>query len=391
MRDKILVLDDEANLRKILEATLTREGYEVFCFESFAEAKATLNQEHFDLVLTDLQMPGESGMDVLAYCKNYSPDLPVVLITAFGTIEGAVNALKAGAFDFVLKPFENSELFRIIEKATQSRIRRRREPALEIMSATGVGPVPFPLFGASQSIQRLRSEVDRMAKNDSPLFMTGEVGTGKRNVAYEIHRKSVRARGPLIQINMEAIPEIFQITELFGVEKSASPVHLFTKPGSLELAQGGTLLIEEVGALSIEAQNLLFLALESEFFSRMGGAKRIPIDLRIITTSEHDLSKMATSGRFHEELFYKLSVENILLAPLRDRAEDLETHLIPFFIERACRKKGRAKLDCSKEALSDLLKRPWPGNLAELERTIEQAVNRCQTSVLERFDLMSTE
>ena len=227
MRDKILIIDDEPNIRKTLEATLTRADFDVFCFESFELAKHVLNQEDIDLVLTDLQMPGESGMDVLAYCKNYSPDLPVVLITAFGTIEAAVRALKAGAFDFVLKPFETTELFRIIEKATQSRIRRKKEPALDIMSAVGVGPVPFPLFGSSKVTQDLRTETERIAKNGSPLLLYGEVGSGKRSVAYEIHRKSSRARGPFIQINIEAIPAIFQLSELFGVERGASPVHLF--------------------------------------------------------------------------------------------------------------------------------------------------------------------
>ncbi len=388
MRDKILVIDDEPNLRMILEATLTRQGYEVCCFESFDAAKQTLNLEDIDLVLTDLQMPGASGMEVLNYCKNYSPDLPVILITAFGTIEAAVNALKAGAFDFVLKPFENTELFRIIEKALQSRKRRKKEPALDAMSAIGVGPIAFPLFGESENAKELRTDVDRIQKNDSPVMLYGEIGTGKRSIAYEFHRKSPRSRGPFVQLNLEAIPPVFQLTELFGVERGASQIHLFSKPGSLELAQGGTVFIEEVGELSVEAQNALFSALENETFSRVGGAKKHPMDFRLIVTSAKDLSEQVRDGTFHVELFYKLSIEHLLLSPVRERKDDLKTHFIPFFLERASRKKGICKMEFSKEAIEWLLSRSWPGNFGELERTIEKSVNHASGPSVELSDFV---
>ncbi len=387
MRDKILVIDDEPNLRMILEAILLRAGYEVFCFEGFEAAKPVLNTESIDVVLTDLQMPVASGMDVLNYCKQYTPDLPVVLITAYGTVEKAVSALKAGAFDFVLKPFEQENLLQILSKAIQSRKQRKKEPALEMMSAVGVGPVPFPLFGTDPSTVKLRSDVERTSKTNAPVLMYGEVGTGKRSIAYEIHRHSEHSRGPFLQLQTDAIPEMFQLTELMGVEKGASPVNFFSKPGSLELALGGTLLIEEINAFSIEAQNALFSALENEYFTRVGGLKKFPMDLKIIATSSQDLSDRVKDGRFHVELFYKLSVEQLHLKPLRERSVDIETSLLPFLLERACVRLGRPQLECSAEVIHWFKSQSWPGNLGELERKVQQVVNRVEGNQIELKDL----
>jgi two-component system response regulator AtoC len=380
MRDKVMVIDDEPNLRMILQAMLTREGYDVSCFEGFDAALPTLNTEDFDVVVTDLSMPGKTGMDVLSYCKQYSPDLPVILITAFGTIEAAVSALKAGAFDFVLKPFDQQELFRIVTKAIESRRRRKRDPMGDAMSAQGIGAIPLPLFGDEKSTRDLRTQVERISKTNSLSLMIGEVGSGKRSVAQEIHRRSDKARGPFVQLHCDAIPELFQMTELFGVEKGAMPMSLFTKPGSMELASNGTLMLEEVGSLSVEAQNALFSALESDYFSRVGGAKRFPVDFRLIATSTKDLSEAVRNGDFHVELFYKLSVETIHFKPLRERKEDIVTHLVPHFIERACRKYGIPTLVCSAEVLDWFKNQPWPGNLGELERKVEQVVNQASGS-----------
>lgn len=382
MRYKVLIIDDELNLRKIVQEILERAGYEVLSFEGFAEAKFALNTEDVDVVLTDLQMPEFTGMDVLAYCQQYSPDLPVILITAFGTIERAVTALKSGAFDFILKPFVQEELFRTIEKAISSRKRRRREPSLEMVSAVGVGPVPFPLFGNSTSTQTLREQVERAKNTESPVLMYGEMGTGKRSIAYELHRKSAHSLGPFIHINCDAIPPLFQLTELFGFEKGATPMSLFSKPGGLELAQGGTLFIEEVGTLTIEAQNQLFTALEQEYFSRIGGLKKFPNDFRIITTNSMDLSSAVRSGSFHVELFHKLSVETIDLKPLRERREDIVSHLVPYFLERACQKHAIPLFNLAPDVLEWFKIQPWPGNFGELEKKIQQIVNQSRESLI---------
>ena len=388
MQDKVLIIDDEINLRMILEALLKREGYDAISFESFEAAKNALDTEDFDLVLTDLQMPGASGMDVLDYCRTYAPDVPVVMITAFGTVERAVAALKAGAFDFVLKPFENSELFRIVEKACRSRKFLQREPALEIMSAVGVGPVPVPLFGQCASTRKLRDDVERISVGGGNVFITGEVGTGKRSIAYEIHRKSDRSRGPFIQLACNALPPIFQITELMGVEKGATPMNHFSKPGSFELAQGGTLFLEEVDALSVEAQNAFFNALEIECFSRVGGIRKIPFDFRIIATSSRDVNLLVKEGQFHVELYFKLSGSVLELKPLRERNADIETDLLPYFLGRASRKKGVPAMTCSREAMDWFLGQEWKGNLGELERKVQHAVDRSLGPEIELKDLL---
>jgi len=388
MRDKIIVIDDEPNIRKILEALLTREGYEVFSFDGFKNAMSTLNTEDVSAVVTDLSMPEYSGLDVLKYCKEYSPDLPVILITAFGTIEAAVTALKNGAFDFVLKPFDQDDLSRILLKAIQTRKRRKREPALELMNAQGVGPVPVPLFGKESSTALLREQIERISGTNSNVFMFGEVGAGKRSIAYEIHRKSSRARAPFIQVHCDAIPAVFQVGELFGLEKGAQPMSFFSKPGSFELGLGGTILLDEVDALGTEAQNALFSALENEFFTRVHGAKKFPSDFRIIATSSRDLSQKVKDGTFHVELYAKLTVEKVVLKPLRERRQDIKTDLLPYFLEKASRKRGLPVVSCEPSAEDWLINQEWRGNIGELERTVESAMNHWKKGVI-TLDLLS--
>ncbi len=382
MRDKIIVIDDEPNLRKILETFLNRQGYEVFSFDGFKQAIETLNTEDISAVVTDLSMPEYSGLDVLKYCKEYSPDLPVVLITAFGTVEAAVTALKNGAFDFVLKPFDHDELIRIIQKAIQTRKRKRREPALELMNAEGVGPVPVPLFGDESSTVQLRENTERIASTRSHVQMFGEVGSGKRSIAYEIHRNSDRSRAPFIQVHCDAIPPVFQIAELFGTEKGAMPMSFFSKPGSFELGLGGTILLDEVDALCVEAQNALFTALDNEFFSRLLGAKRFPTDFRIIAATSKDLFQKVNDGTFHVELYAKLSLEKIILKPLRERRQDIKTHLLPYFIDKACRKLGIPSVEYDAAVESWFTGQEWKGNLGELERVVEKVMNHWSKGML---------
>ncbi len=376
MRDKIIVIDDEPNIRKILDALLTREGYEVFSFDGFKNALETLNTEDVSVVITDLSMPEHTGLDVLKYCKDYSPDLPVILITAFGTIEAAVTALKSGAFDFILKPFDQDDLSRILKKAIQTRKRKKREPALEMMNAQGVGPVPVPLFGTEQSTIQLREQTERISATNSHVFMFGEVGSGKRSIAYEIHRKSDRARNPFIQVHCDAIPNVFQVGELFGLEKGAMPMSFFSKPGSFELGLGGTILLDEVDALGVEAQNALFSALENDFFTRVRGAKKFPVDFRIIATSSKDLSQKVKDGTFHVELYAKLTLDKIILKPLRERKKDIQTDLLPYFFDKACRKRGVPPVQIDPLVETWFMNQEWRGNIGELERTVEQLMNQ---------------
>jgi len=388
MRDKIIVIDDEPNIRKILDALLTRDGYDVSSFEGFKSAIETLNTEDVSVVITDLSMPEHTGLDVLKYCKEYSPDLPVILVTAFGTIEAAVTALKNGAFDFILKPFDQNDLSRIVQKAIQTRKRKKREPALELMNAQGIGPVPVPLFGKEPSTLLLREQTERISRTRSHVFIFGEVGSGKRSIAYEIHRKSDRVRYPFIQVHCDAIPPVFQVSELFGTEKGAMPMNFFSKPGSFELGLGGTILLDEVDALGVEAQNALFTALENEYFTRIHGAKKFPSDFRIIATSSKDISQKVREGTFHVELFAKLSVEKLILKPVRERKSDLLTDLLPYFFEKACRKRGVPTVSYDPEVESWLVDQEWRGNLGELERSVEKVMNRWTQGTI-TLDLLS--
>jgi len=319
MRDKIIVIDDEPNIRKILEALLTRQGYEVASFD--------------------------------------------------GT------ALKNGAFDFILKPFDHEELLRIVSKAIETRKRKNREPALDLIDASGIGPVPVPLFGSEPSTVLLREQTARISGNRSHVFMFGEVGSGKRSVAYEIHRKSDRSQGPFVQVQCDAIPPVFQVGELFGMEKGANPLSFFSKPGSFELGLGGTILLDEVDHLCVEAQNTLFTALESDYFTRLQGAKKFPTDFRIIASSSKDISKKVIDGTFHVELFERLSVEKLVFKPLMERKNDIRTDLLPYFLEKSCRKRGVPTVSCAPDAESWFMNQEWRGNIGELERTVEKIMN----------------
>ena len=354
---------------------MIRQGFEVLSFEGFGSAFETINNEDISVVITDLSMPDHSGLDVLKHCKEFSPDLPVILVTAFGTIEAAVMALKNGAFDFILKPFDQDELIRNVQKAIETRKRKNREPGMEIFDANGIGPVPVPLFGIEPSTQLLREQVARISSSRSNVFIYGEVGSGKRSVAHEIHRKSDRSNGPFVQVQCDAIPDIFQIGELFGMEKGPNPISYFSKPGAFELGMTGTILLDEVDALGKDSQNALFSALESEFFSRAHGAKRFPTDFRLIASSSKDITPLLNKGQFHEELYHLLSLEKIDLKPLRYRKKDIQTHLLPYFLQKSCRKRGIPSVTFDDSVENWFMSHHWKGNIGELERTVEKIVN----------------
>jgi two-component system response regulator AtoC len=383
-QDSVIIIDDEENLRNILKALMEREGFLAYAFASLKEAKSTLNEQDIDAVLTDLSMPEENGIDVLNYCKKYSPDLPVILMTAYGTVEAAVTALKGGAYDFILKPFEHEDLFRILRNAIQSRKRRKREPGLDPGElgrgeqspfTSVIGSVPVPLFGDQPDTLQLRKTVQLLTRTRSSAVFEGEIGTGKRSIAFEIHRRSEFARGPFVQLNVDAIPDAFQISELFGFEKGAMPLSMVARPGRLELATRGTLLLEEVSALSIDAQNALLLALENEYFCRLGGVKRFPMDLRILCTTTENLSAKVEAGRFNPELYQKLAVQVVPIQPLRCRQLDLVTHLIPYFLAKACQKRGVPLRQLSPDQFQWAKNQKWEGNLGQLERWVQQIVN----------------
>jgi nitrogen regulation protein NR(I) len=379
---QVLIVDDEPNLRRILSAQLTRDGYDVLSAEDGEAGLALLRENHIDLVITDLKMPRIDGMTLLKRAIEEEPELPVVVITAHGTIDTAVEALKLGAFDFVTKPFDKDELRQIVAKALKTR---------ELRGADAT-PTPvthdarFGIIGTSAGITELYAILERVADQPTTVLITGESGTGKELVARALHEHSARKDKPFIKVNCAAIPKELIESELFGYERGAFTGAVTSKPGRFELASGGTLFLDEIGEVPIEMQVKLLRVLQESEFERVGGIKTIRVDVRLVAATNRDLKKLIVAGGFRDDLFYRLNVVPIRLPPLRERVGDiplLVEHFLAKFNERL--KKNVEGLELP--ALEILGQYPWPGNIRELENVIERAVLFCDTQKLRAEDL----
>ncbi len=379
-RKQVLIVDDEPNLRKILSAQLTRDGYDVLTAEDGEQGLHVLREHHIDLVITDLKMPKVDGMTLLKRALEEEPELPVVLVTAHGTIDTAVEALKLGAFDFVTKPFDKDEVRQIVAKALKTR---------ELRGADAT-PAPsgarFGIIGSSQGIAELYAILERVADTPTTVLITGESGTGKELVARALHEHSSRKEKPFIKVNCAAIPKELIESELFGYERGAFTGAVASKPGRFELANGGTLFLDEIGEIPIEMQVKLLRALQESEFERVGGIKTIRVDVRLVAATNRDLKKLIATGAFREDLFYRLNVVPIRLPALRERTGD-----IPLLVEHFLAKfngRLRKKVEgVEPDAMEALVQYPWPGNIRELENVIERAVLFCDTSKLHATDL----
>jgi len=366
MSATILVVDDETNLRKVLSATLRREGYEVVQAADGAEGLEIFDRGGIDVVVSDLVMPKVGGFEVLEHVLEKAPDVPVILITAHGTVDSAVSAIKTGAFDYITKPFEQAELKQVIAKAV-----RTRDLGRGTLTAGGEGE--RQLIGESPAIQEIYRIVEKVADTPSTVLITGESGTGKELVARALHQKSSRRNKPLIKINCAAIPKDLMESELFGYERGAFTGAVTSKPGRFELADGGTLFLDEIGEIPIEMQVKLLRALQESEFERVGGVKTIKVDVRLITATNRDLVKEIQAGRFREDLYYRLNVVPISLPPLRERRADIPL-LVDFFREKYNRKLNK-RIEGVEPAAMELLQRwSFPGNIRELENLMERAV-----------------
>jgi two-component system response regulator AtoC len=379
-RKQVLIVDDEPNLRKILSAQLSRDGYDVLTAEDGEQGLHLLREHHIDLVITDLKMPKVDGMTLLKRALEEEPELPVVLITAHGTIDTAVEALKRGAFDFVTKPFDKDEVRQIVAKALKTR---------ELRGADAT-PAPsgarFGIIGASQGTTELYAVLERVADTPTTVLITGESGTGKELVARALHEHSSRKDKPFIKVNCAAIPKELIESELFGYERGAFTGAVASKPGRFELANGGTLFLDEIGEIPVEMQVKLLRVLQESEFERVGGIKTIRVDVRLVAATNRDLKKLIANGSFREDLFYRLNVVPIRLPPLRERAGDiplLVEHFLTKFNERLRKKVEGVEPD----ATEVLVQYPWPGNIRELENVIERAVLFCDTTRLHAADL----
>ncbi len=380
-KKQVLIVDDEPNLRKILSAQLTRDGYDVMTAEDGEQGLAALREHHIDLVITDLKMPKVDGMTLLKEALGEDPELPVVMITAHGTVDTAVEALKSGAFDYLTKPFDKDEVRQIVGKALKT-----KELAGTEASATSESAARFGIIGASPGILDLYAVLERVADTPTTVLITGESGTGKELVARALHDHSARHDKPFIKVNCAAIPKELIESELFGYERGAFTGAVTSKPGRFELAGGGTLFLDEIGEIPVEMQVKLLRALQESEFERVGGIKTIHVDVRLVAATNRDLKKLIAAGTFREDLFYRLNVVPIRLPALRERASDipiLVEHFLGKFNERLKKHVGGVE----PEAMDVLCNYPWPGNIRELENVVERAVLFCDTQKVREQDL----
>lgn len=384
-RKQVLIVDDEPNLRRVIAAQLGRDGYDVHTAADGEEGCRILAEHHIDLVITDLKMPKVDGMELLRQALELDPELPVVMMTAHGTVDNAVEALKTGAFDYLTKPFDQDEVRSIVRKALKTRELNQFE-ATGAPSGAPDDRFRYGIIGQSSAIVELRALLDRVADTPSSALISGESGTGKELVARALHQYSSRRAKPFIKLACAAIPRDQMEHELFGYERGAFPGALGAKPGRLELAAGGTLYLDDVAVLSAEVQVRLLRALQERTFERVAGIRAIPMDVRLIASAHGNLEAAVAAGSFREDLYYAISVVPIRLPPLRERSED--TVLIArFLVEKFARRFGKEVSGISREALSYMRAHSWPGNIRELENVMERAVLLCNGAEVERSDL----
>ena len=371
MSKRILIVDDEPSIRTVLRAHLKRAGYRPLMAEDGAAAVEVLAREPVDLVVSDLKMPRMDGMALLSHCVSQHPGLPVILITAHGTVDSAVEAIKQGAHDYITKPFDAAELQRIIRKAlaTEAADRKVLQPDPTTPDALG----RFGIIGQTPEMRSIFALVERVAASPSTVLITGESGTGKELVARALHTESDRADGPFIRVNCGAIPDNLFESELFGHERGAFTGAVSARPGRFELADGGTLFLDEVGELPKDMQVKLLRVLQEQAFERVGGVTTHTVDVRVVAATNRDLRAAATRGEFREDLYYRLHVVPFRLPALRDRADDIP-HLVGHFLQRFNARLGRDVQGVTPVAMAALMGNRWPGNIRELENVMERAV-----------------
>src|SRR3569623_2348076 len=347
-RKRVLVADDELNMRRVLEAILRREGYEVVTAANGLDAVSEMNRD-IHTVITDLKMPGLDGMGLLRKLQQDFPEVPVVMITAHGSVESAVEAVKLGAFDYLEKPFEQEQIRQIVAKAMRTHELARRAARPEEPSGRG----RFRLIGSAPVIRQIFAVVEQVDDTPSTELITGESGTGKELLARALHENSSRHKGPFIKINCAAIPKTLMESELIGYQKGAITGAVGAKPGRFELAQGGTLFLDEIGEIPVEMQVKLLRVLQESEFERVGGIKTTKVDVRLVTATNRDLQKEVAAGTFREDLFYRLNVVPVHLPPLRERRGDIPLH-VEHYIARFNERLKKQITGVDEEALARL-------------------------------------
>ncbi len=379
MNNRIIIIEDDRIMRVTLEDSLRLAGYDVFTCETLEDFRSAVRENEFDLIVTDVRLPDGNGIDIL----KEKPDSPVIIMTAFGTIKDAVEAIKLGAFDYITKPFSLEEFMLIVQKAFEFSAMRLENIRLkqDIKRCYGISSI----IGQSHSMRQLLSSIEKIAESDTTVIIYGESGTGKELVATTIHYQSKRRDKPIIKVNCAAIPEGLVESELFGHEKGAFTGAVKRKPGRFELAHGGTLFLDEIGDLPLFAQAKLLRVLQEKTFERIGGTESIQVDVRIIAATNKDLKSEVKKGTFREDLFFRLNVIPVVIPPLRERREDIPL-LIEHFLKIYNIRSGK-NVKLSNDALTELLKYNFPGNVRELENIIERCITLSSGGTIKKEDL----
>jgi len=382
--ERILVVDDEEQMRDLLAKVLERKGYEVSVCGDGAEALTLLEREPADLVITDVRMPGLNGMEALRAVKELNPEIVVLIMTAFGSIDQAVQAVKEGAYDYINKPFKIDEILLTIQKALEERHLRHEVSTLRQELRTRYH---FEnLIGKSRAMQEVFGLIEQVAGSRSTVMVYGKSGTGKELVAKAIHYNSPRSAKAFVAVNCAAIPAELLESELFGHEKGAFTGAIATKVGKFELATGGTLFLDEIGHMRLDLQAKILRALQEREIERVGGTRTIKIDVRVLAATNRDLKKAIEDGTFREDLYYRLNVVPITLPDLKDRQEDIPL-LANHFVQKFAPESNPAMREIAKEAMAILMSHTWPGNVRELENVIERAVTLGRGPAVEPRDL----
>jgi len=371
----ILVIDDKESMRGMLAETLASEGYEVDTVADGKSGIGKVREKKFDVVLTDLKLPEADGIAVLSELKGIDPELAVIVMTAFGTIETAVEAMKLGAFDFLTKPFDTDRLSVLIKRALENRRLVAENTLLreELDQTLGISEI----VGRSEKMLEVSRLIQKVASSDTTVLLLGESGTGKELFARAIHNLSPRKSRPYVAINCAAIPSELLENELFGSERGAFTGAVARKMGKFEIAEGGTVFLDEVGDMSPALQAKLLRVLQEKNFERLGGTKLISVNVRVIAASNVDLKEAIEKKTFREDLYYRFSVFPITIPPLRERTEDIP-HLANHFIRKFCLEMKKPPKSLSQDAQNLLDRYHWPGNVRELENTIERAIILCE-------------
>lgn len=374
-KGKILVVDDEKHIRDVMDILLKNEGYDVLVADGGESGIEAMKKDIFDLVITDLKMPKVSGFDLLKTVKNISPDTVVVIITAFGTTESAVEAMKLGAFDYIQKPFKNDDIRLVVKNAME---KQKLQKDVLILKGQLKTPSLENIIGESSAMLELFSVISKTAASNANVLITGESGTGKELVAKAIHNLSPRKDNHFVTINCAAIPEGLLESELFGYMKGAFTGAVSNKQGLFEVANDGTLLLDEIGETPLTLQAKLLRVIEGGTFRRVGGTSDIKVNVRIISATNKDIKNVINEGRFREDLYYRLNVLSLKVPPLRERRDD-----IPLLVEYFLKKYAGSKKRISQKVIEVFKDYPWKGNVRELENIIERVTLLCDSELID--------